>query len=85
LPDQEVKAKLSIKNMNFERTANVQQALELYLLGFDFADALHHCSAAGCTALATFDERFRKLAAKSNQMPRVIAPNMMKTAPRQAK
>jgi predicted nucleic-acid-binding protein len=75
-------ALLSIKNMNFERAADVQQALELYLLGFDFADALHHCGAAGCTALATFDERFRKLAAKANLMPRVIAPNAMKTAPK---
>jgi hypothetical protein len=71
--------------MNFERAANVQQALELYLLGFDFAYALHHCGATGCKALATFNERFRKLAAKSNLMPRVIAPNTMKTAPKVAK
>lgn len=74
-------ALLSIRNITFERAADVQQALELYLLGFDFADALHHGGVKGCTVLATFDDKFRKLADKSNLMPRVLTPDLAKIAP----
>jgi predicted nucleic-acid-binding protein len=78
-------ALLSIKNMTFERAADVQHAIELYLHGFDFADALHHCGAKGCTVFATFDDKFRKLAVKSNLMPQVISPNIINIAPKEAK
>lgn len=67
-------ALLSVRNVNFERQSDIQQALQLYQLGFDFADALHHASTAGCEALATFDQKFKKLAAKAKLTPPVTAP-----------
>lgn len=67
-------ALLSVRNMNFERQADIQQALQYYQSGFDFADALHHAGTAGCKALATFDQKFKKLAAKAKLKPPVIAP-----------
>jgi predicted nucleic-acid-binding protein len=68
-------ALLSVRNISFERQADIQQALLLYQTGFDFADALHHASASGCLALATFDKKFEKLSAKAKLKPQVIAPS----------
>lgn len=67
-------ALLSVRNMNFERQADIQQALQHYQSGFDFADALHHAGTTGCKALATFDQKFKKLATKAKLKPPVIAP-----------
>ena len=67
-------ALLSVRNMSFERQSDIQQALQYYQSGFDFADALHHAGATGCKALATFDQKFKKLAAKAKLKPPVIAP-----------
>lgn len=67
-------ALLSIRNISFERQADIQLALQHYQSGFDFADALHHGSTAGCKALATFDEKFKKLAVKAKLKPPVVAP-----------
>ena len=67
-------ALLSVRNMNFERQSDIQQALQYYQSGFDFADALHHAGTTGCKALATFDRKFEKLAAKAKLKPPVIAP-----------
>lgn len=67
-------ALLSVRNINFERQSDIQQALQYYQSGFDFADALHHAGTAGCKALATFDKKFEKLAAKIKLKPPVIAP-----------
>jgi predicted nucleic-acid-binding protein len=61
--------------MSFERQADIQQARQYYQSGFDFADALLHASTVGCTALATFDQRFKKLAAKASLKPPVIVPS----------
>ena len=60
--------------MNFEGQSDIQQALQYYQSGFDFADALHHAGTTGCKALATFDRKFEKLAAKAKLKPPVIAP-----------
>ncbi len=61
--------------MNFERKSDIQQALQYYQSGFDFADALHHAGTTGREALATFDQNFKKMAAKAKLKPSVIAPN----------
>lgn len=65
-------ALLSVRNMHFERQADIQKALQYYQSGFDFADALHHVSATACKALATFDQKFKKLATKAKLKPPVI-------------
>ena len=67
-------ALLSVRNINFERQSDIQLALQYYQLGFDFADALHHARTSGCKALATFDQKFKKLATKAKLKPPVIAP-----------
>ena len=65
---------LSVRNLNFERSADIHSALLHYQGGFDFADALHHAGAAGCEALATFDKQFKTLAAKARLSPPVVVP-----------
>ena len=65
-------ALLSVRNMNFERQSDIQQALQYCQSGFDFADALHHAGTMGCKALATFDRKFKKLATKAKLKPPVI-------------
>jgi len=65
---------LSVRNINFERQSDIQLALQYYQLGIDFADALHHAGTTGCKALATFDQKFKKLATKAKLKPPVIAP-----------
>ncbi|MEQ1913903.1 MAG: type II toxin-antitoxin system VapC family toxin [Sideroxydans sp.] len=69
-------ALLSVRNISYERQADIQQALLLYQTGFDFADALHHASSTGCLALATFDKRFGKLAVKAKLKPQVLDLNL---------
>lgn len=68
-------ALLSMRNVNFERQPDIQQALQSYQSGFDFADALHHAGAAGCQALASFDQKLKKLATKSKLKPPVLLPS----------
>ena len=68
-------ALLSVRNLHFERQSDIQQALQYYQAGFDFADALHHVGATACKALATFDRKFRKLAAKVRMKPPVVVPS----------
>ncbi len=65
---------LSIRNISFERQANIEQALKYYAQGFDFADALHHSATVTCTGLASFDKKFEKLAAKVKLKPFVSTP-----------
>ncbi|NOT85673.1 MAG: type II toxin-antitoxin system VapC family toxin [Methylococcaceae bacterium] len=66
---------LSIRNISFERQANIEQALKHYAQGFDFADALHHSATVDCTGLASFDKKFEKLAVKLKLKPSVRSPN----------
>ena len=68
-------ALLSVRNMHFERQSDIQQALQYYQSGLDFADAMHHVGATACKAVATFDRKFRKLAAKAKLRPPVVAPS----------
>jgi predicted nucleic-acid-binding protein len=67
-------ALLSVRNVRFEKQSDIQRALQYYQSGFDFADALHHAGALGCQALATFDQKFIKLATKAKLQPPVTAP-----------
>jgi predicted nucleic-acid-binding protein len=71
-------ALLSVRNINFERQSDIQHSLQYYQSGFDFADALHHAGATGCKALATFDKKFEKLAAKAKLKPQVVSPVLTK-------
>jgi predicted nucleic-acid-binding protein len=57
---------LSLKNAVFEDSHAVNEALELFKQGHDFADAMHLVSAFACDDLVTFDKAFHKRAAKSN-------------------
>ena len=65
---------LSIRNISFERQANIEQALKYYAQGIDFADALHHSVTVTCTGLASFDKKFEKLAVKAKLKPFVSTP-----------
>ena len=56
---------LSIRNLSFERQAEVEMALQHYAIGFDFADALHHSASLSCAGFASFDKKFERLAAKA--------------------
>ncbi len=44
-------------HIELEDRSAVEQALANYTAGFDFADALHHASYAGCNRVASFDDR----------------------------
>ena len=66
---------LSIRNISFERQANIQQALKHYAQGFDFVDALHRSASATCAGLASFDKKFEKLTVKVKLKPSVSEPN----------
>jgi hypothetical protein len=56
-----------VRNINFERQSDIQQALQYYQSGFDFADALHHAGATGCKALATFEQKFKSWLPRQNE------------------
>ena len=66
---------LGLPAIQAEATGRVAQALSWYEQGFDFAGALHLTSAieAGTGALATFDGKFRRLAAEHAVME-VVEP-----------
>jgi len=54
-----------------DRTA-VGRALDLYIAGLDFADALHHASYFECESMATFDDRkFARRAGRLGLTPTV--------------
>jgi predicted nucleic-acid-binding protein len=65
---------LSIRNLSFERQAEVEVALQHYAIGFDFADALHHTATLGCVGFASFDRKLAKLALKAKLKPTVAKP-----------
>lgn len=62
---------IAVRNLHFEQEAAVLAALQLYDEGFDFSDALHHASSAGCASFATFDDSFFKRAAARGLVPSV--------------
>ena len=66
---------LGLASVQAEATSRAMHALAWYEQGFDFADALHLATAVevGADALATFDGKFRRLAAKHSALD-VIEP-----------
>ena len=48
---------LGMAHVTVERWQTVKDAVDLHSRGLDFADAVHWASSAGCSALATFDDR----------------------------
>lgn len=49
-------------------------AIEHFLQGMDFADALHVAQVAHCQQFYTFDKKFIKKAQKLNVRPNVVEP-----------
>ena len=66
---------LALPHMSVQNETAVRAALLSYTEGFDFADALHHASYAGCESVATFDDKgFARKANKRAMLPRVSIP-----------
>lgn len=63
---------LGLSCIEVEDAVNVAQALNLYLNGMDFADALHLSSCNELSGFATFDRKFASLAKKMNVLPPVV-------------
>jgi predicted nucleic-acid-binding protein len=63
---------LSLAQVQIEDRAAVEQALDHYADGLDFADCLHHASYSGCDRMATFDDRrFARRARRLGMLPAV--------------
>ena len=63
---------LSLAQAQIEDRAAVEQALDHYGDGLDFADCLHHASYCGCDRMATFDDRrFARRARRLGMLPAV--------------
>jgi predicted nucleic-acid-binding protein len=62
---------LGLPSIEVEDAVNVAQALNLYIKGMDFADALHLSGSTGLAGFATFDRKFTALAKKLNTQPTV--------------
>lgn len=66
---------LSMPHVDIEDRKQVERALDNYLAGLDFADALHHASYGHCSSMASFDDRgFAKKSKKLNIIPVVSVP-----------
>lgn len=63
---------LGLSCIEAEDAINVSQALNLYLKGMDFADALHLSGSSGLSGFATFDKKFAALAKTMNTLPPVV-------------
>lgn len=63
---------LSLVYVEIEDRVAVQAALAALVLGFDFADALHHASYRTCASVARFDDKsFARRAKKAGLKPAV--------------
>jgi len=63
---------LSLAQVQIEDRSAVEQALDHYAEGLDFADCLHHASYSGCERMATFDDRrFARRACRLGLLPAV--------------
>jgi predicted nucleic-acid-binding protein len=63
---------LSLGTVEIEDRIAVERALDHYISGLDFADALHHASYAECESMATFDDRkFARRAGRLGLTPTV--------------
>lgn len=66
---------LSIPYVDIEDREQVERALDNYVAGLDFADALHQASYEHCSSMASFDDRgFAKKSKKLNLIPVVSVP-----------
>jgi predicted nucleic-acid-binding protein len=66
---------LSLTHITIEDRDTVQHAMDSYLAGLDFADALHHASYRACKSMITFDDRkFARRAKRLALMPNVNVP-----------
>lgn len=66
---------LGLPNVTVEDWPRVQQAVDLYGAGLDFADALHVGRAGQCERFYTFDDRkFVRRAEKLEVVPEVVVP-----------
>lgn len=66
---------LSHAHIIFDDRRLLQQAVENFAVGLDFADALHHASYAACTRVVSFDDRgFARRSGKLNLSPPVVLP-----------
>jgi predicted nucleic-acid-binding protein len=66
---------LAMPNITIEDRPSVERAMDNYVAGLDFADALHHASYAECRSMASFDDRgFARKSKKLNLIPGVFLP-----------
>jgi predicted nucleic-acid-binding protein len=65
---------LCVENISVDRAAAVGQAIDGYLRGLDFSDALHLALSAGCERLASFDSGFIKKSRRMGSNPAVEPP-----------
>ena len=67
-------ALMSIRNLRFADDQLLTRALNQFRIGLDFADALHLEAAHNCSAMLSFDNKFRNRAARAALHPAVVAP-----------
>lgn len=66
---------LSLPHVEVEDRTAVDSALSQYESGLDLADALHHASYRGCSAMASFDDRrFARRVKRLGLQPSIIIP-----------
>ena len=66
---------LSLEHVTLEDRESINQAIAIFELGFDFADALHHTSYKDCIHIASFDDKkFARRAKRMGLMPSVLVP-----------
>ena len=67
-------ALMSIRNLRFADDQLLSRALGKFRMGLDFADALHLETAQNCSAMLSFDTKFRNRAARAGLHPPVLTP-----------
>ncbi len=66
---------LTMPHVQVQDRQALQTACDALVLGFDFADALHHASSRHCDVLVTFDAKgFAKRAGARSWAPKVQVP-----------
>lgn len=67
-------ALMSIRNLRFADDQLLTRALNQFRIGLDFGDALHLEAAQNCSAMLSFDTKFRNQAARAALHPPIVAP-----------
>lgn len=66
---------LALPHVAIEDRVAVERALNGYVKGLDFADALHHASYSDCDSMASFNDRgFARRSRKLGLIPAVSVP-----------